>query len=350
MTDRPGRVADPVRFDPLAIAIGFYGTAGSAPGVQSYTSSDVEAAHGDWLTGVVSWGHRTGRIELGEDALTMLDSLTEQSLIEAVTLESRAVATVAALTDHGIDSRLLKGVAVAHLDYEPVDARLFGDADVLVRGHDMTASVAILADAGFHRHYPEPRPGYDEFVGKGVAVEDASRSVIDLHRTLALGYFGARIPTDLLWSEPDRFDLGGVHVGALPRLGRFVHCALHLALAPAAKRVNGLDLCVIAGTGPGLTSSDIVATATAWRCRAPVASAVRTTCDWFGTGWAPAGLVEWARRYRPSAAERIATTSYVGRLAGSRWRSLGAVAGLTGGRPRAIALRSMIARGDRRDG
>jgi Uncharacterised nucleotidyltransferase len=336
--------ADRSGFDPIDVAMGFYGSVDGTNGDRVYSPADVAAAHRDWLTGVVYWGYRTGRISLGDDALVMLESLTQQSLVEAVTLESRAVSTISALTERGIESRLLKGVAVAHLDYDTADLRLFGDVDVLVHGGDMAASVAILGAAGFHRHYPEPQAGYDEFVGKGVAVEDSSRSVVDLHRTLALGYFGTRLPTEELWSDPERFEVGGVEVTALPRVGRFVHCALHLALAPSVKRVNGLDLCVIAGAAP-VTTQDVVATAHAWRCPAPVAIAVRSTCEWFGTAWAPAGLAEWARDYRPRVGERIALTSYTGRFAHSRWRSVTAVAGLSGGRHRALALRSMITRG-----
>jgi hypothetical protein len=195
------------------------------------------------------------------------------------------------------------------------------------------------------RHYPEPYDGFDEFIGKGVAVEDARRTVVDLHRTLALGSFGTHLDAEQLWSSSDEFVLAGVSMHALGRVERFVHCALHMALAPTVKVSNGLDLCMIGGGATPLSTSTIVDTARDWRCVDPLARAVMATSEWFGEEWAPAGLVEWASEHRPSVRDRMAMAAFDGPLSGSAMRSLSAVAGLRSPRLVSRALRGMLVPG-----
>ena len=258
----------------------------------------------------------------------MLTTLLRRATEEAVALESRTVSAVDALARVGVESTVLKGVAVAHLDYPVPEMRQFGDVDLLVRGTDMALAVDALEAAGFTRHYDEPYDGFDSHIGKGVAVEDAEGTVLDLHRTLALGFFGTRLPVDELWEHRERFELAGYDLYTLGRNERFLHAALHMALSPTQRLANGLDLCMIAARPSPIDTDDVVSMARRWRCAAPVARAISATVERFGMTWAPSELVRWSAGYRPSLGERIALGAFDGPWAGSAARSLTAVAGL----------------------
>ncbi len=60
------------------------------------------------------------------------------------------------LDDAGIDLRLLKGPALAALDYPDVQQRPTGDLDLLVRAEQIDRAVEVLVAAGGTWTDPEP--------------------------------------------------------------------------------------------------------------------------------------------------------------------------------------------------
>lgn len=337
-------IDSPTVFDPLRAVASRFGRA-DRPGVCAFRSTDVAEADDHGLLGVVASDVAEGGIVLDEDAEIMLDTLLRRATAEAVALEATTAAAVGALRAAGIETRVLKGVAVAHLDYPLPELRQFGDIDVLVRGPDMAGAVSVLGAVGFVRHYAEPYEGFDEFIGKGVAVENPDRTVVDLHRTLALGWFGTHLDTEQLWSNGEEFVLGSVPMHALGRSERFVHCALHMALSPTVKIANGLDLCMIGGGAVPLSTADVVDTARRWGCTDPLARSVQATTAWFGEDWAPPGLIDWAHAHHRSIRDGVAMAAFVGRFSSSRMRSLTAIAGLRSPRLVGRAMRGLLVHG-----
>jgi hypothetical protein len=337
-------ISEVSEFDPVVASTKLFGTTGD-DGMRNYRYTDVVSANIEGLLGAVIKQSRAGQVALDNDAQAMLQALINKSASQSVVLESRAAAAVSLLRARCIETRVLKGAAVAHIDYGDPALRPFGDIDLLVRGSDMASAVEALADVGFTRHYAEPFNGFDEHIGKGVAVEDRDGTVFDLHRTLALGYYGTRLPIDDLWQQPTAFEIARVEMSALPRLRRFVHCALHMALAPIPKIANALDLCVIGGGPDPLATSDILKTAGQWGCLRPLAIAVESTCALFGDSWAPNGMISWAREHRTPITDRLAMAAFVGPLSSSRLRSLTSIAGLRSTAMRRRALRGVIMRG-----
>lgn len=323
-------------------ALAHFGTS-SQDGVRRYGTADVMAVDNQGLLPLLDQAIGAGRADADDPARAALRTLMASAARQAVILESRAVATVAALHVAGIHSRALKGLAVAHLDYPSPELRPFCDVDVLVAGRDIGRATEVLAAAGFRRHFAEPFAHFDERIGKGVAVEDDHGVVIDLHRTLALGYFGTRLAVDVLWDDAEEFELAGVTLHAMPRAQRFLHSALHLALSPAPTLLNCFDLAAIARRDPTLDAGQIVAAADAARSAHPVAVAVSSTIGLLGGSWVPDGLDDWAAQWRGSWTERTMMAAYRGRWARSWLRSATALAGLHGA-DRVLAARGLLFR------
>ena len=123
----------------------------------------------------------------------------------------------ATLAGAGIGYRVLKGPAVAHLDYADPAQRAFGDVDVLVESTAYDDALGVLAASGARRRYTEVRPGFDRRWGKGACLVAADGTQIDVHRTFVAGPFGLTIDLDELFAAPSGGDRRRGHPGARPR-------------------------------------------------------------------------------------------------------------------------------------
>ncbi len=182
-----------------------------------------------------------------DDALPVTDDQAqqcEQAHLEAsaaaLVLERLLVQTVTALERGGIPVRVLKGSAVAHLDYPDPSMRTFGDIDLLVPGKSFDDAVQTIGRLGHQRQYPEPRPGYDRRFTKGTSFRTADRLEIDLHRTFVMGPFGLRLSLERLWETSSSYELGGVTLQALAPEARFLHACYHAALGGTRPRLSPL--------------------------------------------------------------------------------------------------------------
>ena len=123
--------------------------------------------------------------QVQEAALAHAHAMTSALVLESVLLDAAAVLAAA-----GIQIRVLKGSASAHLDYRDPALRSFGDVDLLVRSNDVDEAVRILRQSGYERRYPQPRAGFDARFAKSVTLFSSEGHEIDLHRTLVLGPLG----------------------------------------------------------------------------------------------------------------------------------------------------------------
>jgi hypothetical protein len=231
------------------------------------------------------------------------------SMATAVLLERTLLTTAALFDAAGIEFRVLKGSAVAHLDYPDPSLRSFGDNDLLVRSSDFDGAVAELVASAHHRKFPEPRPGFDRRFGKGSCLVAADGYELDLHRTLAMGPFGLRIRLDDLWSRPSKFALAGRSFAALSPEVRFLHACFHAVLGDRFTRLASLRDVVQMQRCRPLDVDGALEISAAWRAQAVVARALRMAGE--GLGLAPVGaLDEWAQAYEPSGRERRALAAY----------------------------------------
>jgi hypothetical protein len=229
---------------------------------------------------------------------TQARSAHRMVLLRVLSLEQHLVKVTSLLAEAGIESRVLKGSAYAHLDYPDPALRSFIDLDLLFRPSDIARTVAVLSSAGFERTLAEPRPGFDRRFDKGTTLrcEDFE---IDLHRTFVLGPWGFRVQLDELWAASESFTIGGHDLTALSAPHRFLHACYHAALGDWPLRLGSLR--DVAELHPA-DEPAMIALATRWGVQAVVAAAVADSTRLLGLP--PTGALRaWAAAYVPTRRE-----------------------------------------------
>ena len=285
------------------------------------------------VLGLLAHALRTGVVELADESLAAFELLERGWLAQDLRLERLLLRARARLRDEGIESRVLKGVALAHTVYREPSMRVFGDVDLLVPGPQLSDAVRVLADElALTRAQPELRAGFDERFGKEILLRSGVLE-LDVHRVFVEGALGLTIDAADLFAPPYRFGLGGEDLEALPMPQRLLHACYAATLADWPPRLISLrDVAqLVISERPNLT--DVLLMARRWQCEAVVARAVSTAWRRLQlTDRAP--IVEWAERYEPSRRDRLLLAAYEG-PARAFTRHLAAFAVLPGVRDRA---------------
>jgi hypothetical protein len=202
------------------------------------------------------------------------------------------------LADSGVELRILKGSAVARLDYTDPAIRSYIDLDILVRAVDIDRAVQLLGAAGFKRTLAEPRPGFDRRFDKGTTFVAPAGFELDLHRTFVLGPWGVVMNPDEMWDESDPVRIGARTFLALSKPYRFLHACYHAALGNWPLRLASLRD-IGEQLRSGQDASTVIAIASAWGVQTLVAAAVADSRRLLGTD-ADDELTTWSRCHRPS--------------------------------------------------
>lgn len=290
------------------------------------------------LVGLAHRAAASGQLDLDPSQLDDLEQLHRDACRRCLLLEDRLVHVHELLAAHGVGTRVLKGSAVAHLDYEDPADRTFGDIDVLVRPESLEVVVELAAALGYVPTYAEPNPGYRQRFGKGVSLAAPGGFELDVHRTLAPGPYGFGIDLDELFDPPAVFDLAGRPLPALPLAPRFIHACLHAVLAARPKLWPLRDVASI-HRHPQLSVDDVTSTAERWQVGAVVAAAVVRAESKLGLGDGP--LLPWAEERRTRRADRRRMASYgPGRTEAAR--AAASISMIPGWRERARFVRSLV--------
>jgi hypothetical protein len=148
---------------------------------------------------------------------------------------------------------------------------------------------------------PDMRPGFDAEFAKDVMLR-IDRTEIDLHRTLAAGPFGMRIPVEELFDNPTDVQLGSQTFQTLGPTATFVQVCYNAALGDVPPRLLSLRDVAQVHHHYNLSLDDIIDIADRWGGTTVVARAVEQT--WETLGLEPCELSEWANAYEPSALDR----------------------------------------------
>jgi hypothetical protein len=186
--------------------------------------------------------------------------------------EQRLVDVVGRVGAAGVDVRVLKGLALAVLDYPDPQMRPTGDVDLLVRGADLDRVGVVLAAGGATRTDPDPRPGYATVVGKGATWAD-DRGEVDLHRLLVWGPLGVRLDPDLLWSEARTFTVADRSLTTLGLDDTVLHACAHLLVLGTRRALQLRDVAELVAS-PDLDTGRLLGRARAWGAEALLATAV----------------------------------------------------------------------------
>lgn len=232
----------------------------------------------------------------------------KSSMSLALVLERRLLEVYSKMTLAGIDARVLKGPAVAHLDYPDPSFRAFGDIDLLVPAGSFEAASQILSSAGARRRFPEVSKGFDSRFGKGACFAYSDGLQIDLHRTISAGPFGLSVDLDALFASVDEFEIRSLKVRTISRQHRFMHACFHAALGDVSPRLVALrDVAQMLIVNEVDLEQSIVL-AKEWRAEVVLARAI--TLTWDRLDLPPGDALAWANSYLPSRYEARAMRAY----------------------------------------
>ena len=241
---------------------------------------------------------------------------------------------------HGIEARVLKGSALAHIVYADPAWRAFGDVDLLVPGPRID-EVAHLAEAelGGVRPYPELRPGFDREFGKDVLIR-INGIELDIHRTFVTGPFGLTIPLEQLFASATPFVVGERTLHALGGEEMFLHACYNAALGDRPVRWGSQRDLLLVYERCHIDNDSVSAIAADWSATAVVQHAARLTMDTLRLGHqhalaALAALPVPAREARRLQSYLVRTRSYR--------RPLASLPVIKGMRARARYARALVA-------
>jgi hypothetical protein len=301
-------IANPAPADAWIVALAGYGLAQVPPldarpaGIEEV----VRAASGHKLIGVLAGAVAGGALDLEPDEFRVVAAAHEEAMNEALYLEEVLVEAIDVLAAVGIDHRVLKGSALAHVVHPDPSERCFGDNDVLVAAADIDAAVAALVDRGAVRPVPPLSASYDRRFAKSVTLSWAGTE-LDLHRTLAAGPYGLLIDLDDLTRDPVEYLLGGRALRTLPTDQHLLHGAIHVALGDVEARLGNVRDLALLSRRPSLHCDAVVETAARWDCAAPVALGLRMTA---ALGHELSPIEEWAQEFEIGESDRRRLEAY----------------------------------------
>lgn len=262
----------------------------------------LEAARRNRVVGAVVATLDAGVLPATEPQVALARKLHRANLLRMLHLERELLGVLGVLDAAGVDCRVLKGTAVAHLDYPDPALRSFIDLDVLVRAEDVDTAAARFTASGFTRTLAEPRPGFDRRFDKGMTLIPPAGYELDLHRTFVLGPWGALMKPEQLWDDGEVFHIGRTRVRALSLRYRFLHACFHAALGDWPLRLGSLRDVAQMLPKLGGDASGVRDAAADWGAEAVLAAAVADSTRLLGLP--PEGeLARWATAYRPNRRE-----------------------------------------------
>lgn len=268
--------------DPVRSALLIAARHGLAPNDHAVRLDDDEAAavlavaRTDKLTGLLGSAVADGKILMSEEATGRAEQQWQRHLLASVGLEAFAVRTSALLASAGVEHRLTKGAALAHLDYTTPSQRVFGDVDVVVHPDQWELALTELHRAGHRRRTAALPMDYDNRYGKGATLLATSELELDLHRRFAIGCFGITSRMEDVFVDHNEIELAGVAIPTLSKPNRLLHACYHATLGGFRELRAFRDVAqlIVVSEVDWRSTTD---TSRRWRGEAVVASAVRET-------------------------------------------------------------------------
>ncbi|MDQ3932105.1 MAG: nucleotidyltransferase family protein [Actinomycetota bacterium] len=173
----------------------------------------------------------------------------------ALLLERELMRSVDLLATTGIDYRVLKGLALAHLVYANPALRSVTHLDLLIPTADLDAAGAVLTANGAERTRPQCRSGLDRRLCRAVTFKLPGGAQLDLHGRLAPAPFGMTVDPSTLFETMTNFEVGDRTLRALGMEELLLHACYSVALTDVSPRLVALrdiaELCLGGGIDPG---------------------------------------------------------------------------------------------------
>ena len=212
--------------------------------------------------------------------------------------EATAIEVIELLADHGIVAYPFKGVANAHLDYPDPALRTFLDADIHVERSQFGDAITALLTAGYTRTSVPLGPRWERRFARACELRAPNGVEVDLHASVATGYFGTVLDDDALRASPDTIELAGRTMPAFSLPARaLISCySIVLSRGPGLRLHRDLaqQLTALASDWPevvDLAGSD---------GEVVVARALSTVASTFGAGLLEPDALAWAPTVTPT--------------------------------------------------
>lgn len=279
----------------LARRIAAYGLGGSDAQNAAGSLSGEPLDQGEWsvllgtarherMVGLLACAVADAALATTDDQAAEVHEAHVAALCGDLVRERELIRLVGLLRGSGLDHRVLKGAAVAHLDYPDPALRSFADVDLLVRAEEWDDAIQVLREAGWERQFAEPRPGFERRFVKGMVLTRPhdGGTELDLHRTLALGPFGLTVRLEDLWADCEVLRLGAVEVRALAAEERFLHACFHAVLGDRPPRLVPLRDIAQMSLRRNLDLDRVIRHARSWRAEAVLLRAVELAWETLG--------------------------------------------------------------------
>lgn len=260
------------------------------------------------LTGMLVAMVVDGAAELSEGQEDSLVEAHRAAIARDLLVERTVLWAAGCLEGAGLDLRVLKGAAVAHLDYPDPALRSFADADILVRPEEWEAATEALEEAGARRDSREPRRGWDRRFAKCATFRTTEGFEVDLHRTFVFGPLGFSIGLRDLWSSSEPFELGGRKLKALEPEARWLHACYTAAVDSPPRLVTLRDVAQLAGDDR-LDRTRLDQLVSGWQAAGVVRRAVDLTGEVLGVG-VPEPVRAWAQELAVTRREADTLRAY----------------------------------------
>lgn len=329
----------------VVAAVARYGLAGSRlslpaqPLPSAAWAATLERVEEQRVSGFLVEAIEDGAFPVTDDQAQQAADVHIRSMHVALALERFLVDVVRALEFRGIDYRVLKGSAYAHLVYDDPAFRSFGDIDILVPSGQYDKAVAVLRDQGAHRRVPELHRGFDRRFGKGGTFVVPSGHEIDLHRTFVFGPFGLNVRLADLFATSATFVVGEHELLALGAEERLMHACFDAALGARRPRLVPLRDVAQMVLHTALDREKVERLCVDWQAEAVVATAIRLAWETFALADV-VPLSVWARQYELDHREEAALSLYTSRLSYSA-QAAAALPSIPGLRAKAAYLRAL---------
>lgn len=154
------------------------------------------------ISGLLYAGLRSAGLTPPADVLAQLEAEAKRIAIDELWSAAETLRLQRILREGGVESLVLKGVAVAMLAFGRLGLRFNRDIDLLVRPEDVVESLRILGAQGYRK---------SELTDQGL--EEPSPGWLELHKDIALQHESGRGIVELHWRL---FDNPGLLAGSPP--------------------------------------------------------------------------------------------------------------------------------------
>jgi hypothetical protein len=250
-----------------------------------------------------------GALALQGDQWSQLESASQEVSDETERAERSTAEIAIELEQAGMHCRVLKGAALAQLDYPAAAMRPYVHVNLLVRNEEFLDAIELLGSKGYCRAHAEPAVGFDSKFRKGTDLLSSSGTRAELHRTIADGPYAMIVDHSELFTTSTPVLVGGQDLLALGPEERLLHACFEARVGdtkPLLVRLRDIVQLVLTHD---LDIGRIEQLSGAWGAQSLVAEAVRRAWTLLGVkDMVP--LSAWAAAHPTSRKERRRLLAY----------------------------------------